>query len=448
LEGADYAFWVSALHQRSHVSSESAQPRDAMNLHSLDFLRASPARLVASRLVEKLGFAPQPLSAQQLVDLATTRSGRRDLGDTHVTESLYGNLERLLTAIDHGATLTFNGRALLRDFVVDALANRLEVIAWDRQHPNVFKTPVQAPIFIVGLPASGISYLHQLLAQDPANRVPIAWEVASPVPPPSAYSFARDPRIDATDLMYTSIKRRLSTSQKLPLLDARVAQDCSLLMASGGASEVFSMAMQVPAYRSWMQSGDMSPSYLWHRQMLQHLQSAYMSERWVLKSPQHLGHLAALTSVYPDARFILVHRDPEQAMVEHLAFCRQLRRIMHVRPFADTNAPEEIVYWAHAMDRAAAFFKSQPQTPIAHIRYSDLQRRPLKTVETIYEMLAPKFSEPAYKRIDDFVNRQLSEIRPAWDVAGNSMQSVSMALSEQVATAFGRYRKAFADYLD
>jgi hypothetical protein len=418
-----------------------------MNLHSLDFLRASPARLVASRLVEKLGFAPQPLSTQQLVDLATTRTGRRDLGDTHFTESLYDNLERLLATIDHGATLTFSGRALLRQFLVDALANRLEVVAWDRQHPNVIKTPVRAPIFIVGLPASGISYLHQLLAQDPANRVPIAWEVASPVPPPSAYSFAKDPRIDATDLMYTSIKRRLSTSQKLPLLDARVAQDCSMLLASSGASEVFSMAMQVPAYRSWMQSSDMSSSYLWHRQMLQHLQSAYMSERWVLKSPQHLGHLPALTTVYPDARFIVVHRDPEQAMIEHLAFCRQLRRIMHVRTFAETHVLEEIVYWAHAMDRAAGFFRSQPQIPVAHVRHADLQRRPLKTVESIYETLAPTFTEPAYKRIDDFVNRQLTELRPAWEAAGNLAQPSNTALSEQIATAFARYCKAYADYL-
>lgn len=418
-----------------------------MNLHSLDFLRASPARLVASRLVEKLGFAAQPLSTQQLVDLATTRTGRRDLGDTQFTESLYGNLERLLATIDHGATLTFNGRALLRQFVVDALANRLEVVAWDRQHPNVIKTPIKAPIFIVGLPASGISYLHQLLAQDPANRVPIAWEVARPVPPPSAYSFAKDPRIDATDLMYTSIKRRLSTSQKLPLLDARVAQDCSMLTASSGASDVFSLAMQIPAYRSWMQSSDMSSSYLWHRQLLQHLQSAYMSERWVLKSPQHLGHLPALTTVYPDARFIVVHRDPEQAMIEHLAFCRQLRRIMHVRSFAETNTLEEIVYWAHAMDRAVGFFRSQPQIPVAHVRYADLQRRPLKTVETVYETLAPTFTEPAYKRIDDFVNRQLSELRPAWEMAGHLAQPSNTALSEQIATAFARYHKAYADYL-
>jgi len=419
-----------------------------MNLHSLDFLRASPARLVASRLVERLGLASKAIDAQQLIDLATARNGRRDLGDAH-SDSLFGNLEKLLAAIDYGATLTFNGRAVFRQFVVDALSNRLELIAWDRQHPNVLKAPIQAPIFIIGLPSSGISWLHQLLAQDPANRVPIAWEVASSVPPPSAYSFAKDPRIDATDLLYMSVKRRLTTSTKLPLLDARVAQDCSLMFAAAGASEAFSIALQIPAYRSWMQSADMSSAYLWHRQILQHLQSAYMSERWVLKSPQHMSHLPDLVATYPDARFILVHRNPEHAMVEHLAFCRQLRHILHVRAHAETNAQDEIVYWAYAMDRATAFFKSNPQIAVAHVRHSDLVRRPLKTVETIYETLAPTFSRPAYKRIDDYVNRQLAEIGPK-RIAATGVLPLQMnpQLSEQVAVAFARYNNTFAEQLD
>jgi hypothetical protein len=148
-----------------------------MKVQNLDFLRASPARLVASRLVERLGLTSKSITAQQLIDLATTRSGRRDLGDPNLASSLYGNLEQLLAATDHGARLTFNGRALFRQFVVDALCNRLDVVAWDRQHPNVFRTSVQAPVFIVGLPSSGITYLHQLLAQDPANRAPIAWRI-------------------------------------------------------------------------------------------------------------------------------------------------------------------------------------------------------------------------------------------------------------------------------
>jgi hypothetical protein len=169
-----------------------------------------------------------------------------------------------------------------------------------------------------------------------------------------AYSFARDARIDTADLFFTSIKRRLSPSTTLPLLNARVAQDCSLLLAASGASEAFSTALQIPAYRSWLQSCDMSAPYLWHRQMLQHLQSAYMSERWVLKSPQHLCHLPALTKAYPDARFVFVHRDPEQAMTDHLTLCRHLRHLLQIRTQANTDMQDEIVHWAYVTDAKTA----------------------------------------------------------------------------------------------
>jgi len=416
-----------------------------MNLHSLDFLRASPARLVASRLVERLGLTSKSIDTQQLIDLATARAGRRDLGDSHFTESLFSNLDKLLEAIDHGASLNFNGRAVFRQFMVDALSNRLDVVAWDRQHPNVLKAPIVAPIVIIGLPFSGTSHLHQLLAHDPANRAAIAWEVASSVPPPSAYSFAKDPRIDVTDQAFTSLKRRLSTSARLSLLDARVAQDCSLLFAAAGASEAFSVALQIPDYRNWLQSSDMSVSYQWHRQMLQHLQSAYMGERWLLKSPQHLAHLPALTATYPDARFVFVHRNPEHAMIEYLNFSRQLRRILHVRPSVEADTYAEITYWAAAIDRATAFFASNPQFAVAHVRHSDLMRRPLKTVETIYETLAPTFSQPAYKRIDDYVNRQLA-IRSAESPWARVLPKVvNPQLNEQIAAAFETYADAFAE---
>lgn len=427
-----------------------------MNLQSLDFLRASPARLVASRLVERLGLTSRSITAQQLIDLASTRSGRRDLGDTDLTESLFGNLEHLLAAVAHGTRLTFNGRALFRQFMVETLCNRLDVVAWDRQHPNVFRAQVDAPIFIIGLPCSGITYLHQLLAQDPANRTPIAWEVAGSVPPPSAYSFAKDARIDNTDILFTAIKRRFLPSTTLPLLNARVAQDCSLLLAASGASEAFSIALQIPTYRDWLQSCDMSAPYLWHRQMLQHLQSAYMSARWVLKSPQHLGHLPALTMAYPDARFVFVHRDPEQAMTELMTLCRHSRHLLQLRTHAGDDMQDDIVHWATVTDRATDFFTSQPRFAVAHVRHSDLLRRPLKTVAAIYETLTASFSEPAYKRMDDYINRQMSSLEPITRqsvtrqlIAGSGPRPLQAAqrLTEQIATAFSRYQKTFADYL-
>ena len=54
----------------------------------------------------------------------------------------------------------------------------------------------------------------------------------------------------------------------------------------------------------------MTPAYAQHRLALQTLQSRQPTERWVLKTPNHLWHLDALLATYPDARVIWTHRDP------------------------------------------------------------------------------------------------------------------------------------------
>ena len=54
----------------------------------------------------------------------------------------------------------------------------------------------------------------------------------------------------------------------------------------------------------------MRPAYAFHRRFLQHLQSRCPGERWVLKSPGHLGPVDALLHEYPDAMVVQTHRDP------------------------------------------------------------------------------------------------------------------------------------------
>ena len=54
----------------------------------------------------------------------------------------------------------------------------------------------------------------------------------------------------------------------------------------------------------------MAPAYAQHRLALQTLQSRQPTERWILKTPNHLWHLDALLAAYPDARIIWTHRDP------------------------------------------------------------------------------------------------------------------------------------------
>ena len=55
---------------------------------------------------------------------------------------------------------------------------------------------------------------------------------------------------------------------------------------------------------------DQAPTYRYLRTVLQALTWLRGGTRWVLKSPQHLEQLGPLVSVFPDATFVITHRDP------------------------------------------------------------------------------------------------------------------------------------------
>jgi hypothetical protein len=74
------------------------------------------------------------------------------------------------------------GRFLMRVHLRELLETRLRLTqAWSGQLKALDASLIQRPVFITGMPRSGSTFLHELLAEDPKNRVPRVWEVMFPV---------------------------------------------------------------------------------------------------------------------------------------------------------------------------------------------------------------------------------------------------------------------------
>ena len=86
-------------------------------------------------------------------------------------------------------------------------------------------------------------------------------------------------------------------------------QECILIMALDFRSQLFEGMARIPTYSSWLLSCDMEPAYRYHRRVLQLLQWRCPPERWWLKTPAHMHSIDTLDRVYPDARFVMTHRD-------------------------------------------------------------------------------------------------------------------------------------------
>src|SRR5262249_24058699 len=142
------------------------------------------------------------------------------------------------------------------------------------------------PIVIIGQGRTGTTILFDLLAQDPAMRVPRTWEVDKPVPPPETATYESDPRIDEVDATLAGVDLLIPGFRAMHPMGARLAQDCVRIIASDYRSMIFPTQYRVPSYAQWLNfEADMAPGYAWHRIFLQHLQARHPAPRWVLKSP-------------------------------------------------------------------------------------------------------------------------------------------------------------------
>ncbi len=264
----------------------------------------------AGGALRTLGVPIVRLDEASLLEEARRKTGLDDFGDDGFREGL----RRLLDSYEREAALTVLGRMMARRDAVRLLENRLRMVDTWKRYPEILRSEIARPIFILGLPRTGTTILHELLAQDPANRVPMTWEVMHPWPPPERATYETDPRIAQVAAHLAQVDRLLPSFKTMHPMGATLPQECVAMTAHDFASMLFHTANRVPSYQAWLERADLRPAYASHRRQLQYLQWRCPGDRWVLKSPGHLWALDALLTVYPDARVIQTHRDPVRVL--------------------------------------------------------------------------------------------------------------------------------------
>jgi hypothetical protein len=286
-----------------------------------------------------------------------------------------------------------------------ALKNRLDVIAWRNQHPEIAGQKITAPIFIVGQPRTGTTILYDLLAQDPELRAPLTWEVDAPCPVPRPETYHSDPRIAQTQASIELSEHIIPGFLAFHPMGALVGQECVRITASEFTSMIFSVQYRLPSYYRWlMYDADHTGAYRYHRIFLQHLQSGVPGQ-WLLKSPAHLWQLDALLAEYPDALIVQTHRDPLNVISSIAALTHHLRRMgtdeSNVAECA-AQSYEEIVV---GLDRATALRDSGavPADRVIDVQFADFISDPWATIKDIYESLGRELSPDTATKMRDFL---------------------------------------------
>jgi hypothetical protein len=342
-----------------------------------------PLRAVnlAGALLERVGRRPIDLSEPALLEAARRATGLDDFGEPWFREGL----RALLASYEEGGHLTTFGRLRARNECIRLLANRLRIEDDRRRFPEIARERIAAPIFIVGLPRTGTTLLHHLLAQDPAHRVLAVWEVLAPSPPPRRETRDTDPRRAAAERSLRRFERLAPEFAAIHPIHASGPEECVNLFNLCFASMQFETASDVPTYAAWLERQDLRAAYAYYRELLKLLQWRCPAERWVLKSPAHLFALDALLETFPDACVVQTHRDPLRVLPSQCSLVAHLRVLGEKRVEPQAIGREVPATFARGVERAMAVRARTGEERFTDVHYRELVRDPLAAVRAIYE---------------------------------------------------------------
>jgi hypothetical protein len=350
------------------------------------------------------------LGADDLVAAARAATGLTDTGDDWFREPL----ERLSGALDDEAALHLAGRLRARGELQLLLQNRLRLVDLWRREPTIDEQVVTAPIVVTGLSRSGTTFLHELLACDPVNRAPLLWELLHTVPPPSRAGSSvtatgpaaeLDPRARLADDEITLMDEMVPAFTAMHESRGYWPTECIFAFAHQFSSDQFTGLYNVPSYTIWRSGVDQTPAYDWHRRMLQTLQWAAPTDRWVLKAPSHLSSLPLVFAAYPDARVVITHRDPLR-VVGSLADLMATLHWMH-SDHVDHAVLVQFLCMGLELQMDAVTAERDagglPDGQISDVRYADLIADPVGVVEGLYASWGLEVTDPFRSRLERYV---------------------------------------------
>jgi hypothetical protein len=334
------------------------------------------------------------LSLTELVAQARERTGLSDLGnDPRLDE----RLSVLLAALRSEAGLSAFGKLTTSVQLVQLLENRLAITDLLSRHPEIRDIRIERPIIIAGLPRTGTTHLHNLLAADPALRSLPYWESLEPVPPPGERPDPGepDPRLERTAAGLAFLDLAAPLFERMHEMTVDHVHEEIQLLAIDLSSMLFETTAPMPSWRDYYLAHDQTPHYEYLKTVLKVLTFLRGGERWVLKSPQHIEQFRALLSVFPDATVLVTHRDPVAVTLSVSTMIAYTARL-HL----DRVDPRAIGhYWADRLARMLATCTTErdllPARQSLDIAFDEFMADDLGTVERIYALAEQPFGADA-----------------------------------------------------
>ncbi len=380
------------------------------------------------------------LDEAEILAEARAKAGGAQFAD----DSFRAPLRALLTSLDCEANLNAVGRIAQRMRIVDSLVMRLGFERYLREHPEILREEVRAPFVVVGLARTGTTMLHRLISSDPRLYSARWWEVRSPAPFPGWDGRAPDPRIADAHAQVKAILETMPVLAAIHPWDAEGPDEEIMLIEHSFLSHVPESGAHVPSYRAWLDQQDLRPAYAYLKQLLQFLQwqkrrRGEEADGWVLKAPFHLSYLDELFELFPDARVIQTHRDPQGTIPSVASMYLALWGLATDAPDAHEVGRQVLDRYSRALARCLEVRGRMPKERFIDVDYRAVARDPVDEVRRIFAAAGRKLSPEAESAMSAWVANNPREHRPPHEYTREKFGLTQ----QQIEQAFAAYRERF-----
>lgn len=369
----------------------------------------------------------------QLHDLVAKEVGTTDFGP----DDYLPGLRVLLQSMDYDPRFHAAGRRYAWGEVVTGLKGRAHAIRSMAQHPGFDAHAITSPVVITGIPRSGTTALHKLMAVDERFQGLQTWLLLAPMPRPPMARWGEYPEFRRTAAALEARYAQAPGHRAAHNVVAEEVDECCFVLRQSFVSNLWCSGWSAATYDAWWQCQSEEAAYRYFHRCTQLIGSNEPHKRWLLKNPGHIRQLDLLFAIFPDARVIQTHRDPARAVPSLCALLMQLHPLFEegrTEQRAQIMLRREVAKWAHAVRKADEVRRRHPGQ-VLDVVHGDFHRDPMGTIASIYEFIGMELSDQARlemaRRIAD--KPELAHGVHRYDIADFGMSV------EEVRAGFGDY---------
>ena len=285
------------------------------------------------------------------------------------------------------------------------LKNRLKVRRdLEQLHLNNSFSEPSDPVFVIGLPRSGTTFLFNLLSLDVAHRSPLYWEIMSPLPitKNEKEEYKRERKINRELKLAKTLIPKL---RAMHTIRANTPEECEQIATMNVRSFVYMCMADVPEYIDYLKYCSFDSVFMWHKRFFQALELNGKPKRWLLKDPSHIGHLPEILKTYPNAKFIHIHRDPTDSVGSFCSLTKNVRSAFSRKVNTNDIGKTVIDFWNHNLNKGIEDRRQLSSNQIIDINYHDFIQSPLNQIKNVYLQLGFDMTIETENNIESYLSQ-------------------------------------------